>query len=53
MRLFFPQELDPYLEQDGFDIVHKIGGFEEESFDDKSEIHIYILSLNYLGNNDK
>lgn len=53
MRLFFPQELDSYLEQDGFDIVHKIGGFEEESFDDKSEKHIYILSLNYLGNNDK
>lgn len=53
MRLFFPQELDSYLEQDGFDIVHKFGGFEEESFDNKSEKHIYILSLNYLGNNDK
>lgn len=43
MRLFFPQELDSYLEQDGFDIVHKFGGFEEESFDDKSEKHIYFI----------
>ena len=53
MRLFFPQELDSYLEQAGFNIVHKFGGFEEESFDDKSEKQIYILSLNHLGDNDK
>ena len=53
MRLFFPQELDSYLEQAGFDIVHKFGGFEEESFDDKSEKQIYVLSLNHWGDNDK
>ena len=53
MRLFFPQELDSYLEQAGFGIVHKFGGFEEEPFDDKSEKQIYVLSLNYLRDNDK
>lgn len=53
MRLFFPQELDSYLEQAGFGIVHKFGGFEEEPFDDKSEKQIYVLSLNYLRDSDK
>lgn len=53
MRLFFPQELDSYLEQAGFNIIHKFGGFEEESFDDKSEKQIYVLSLSHLGDNDK
>lgn len=48
MRLFFPQELDSYLEQAGFNIIHKFGGFGEESFDDKSEKQIYILSLSHL-----
>lgn len=46
MRLFFPQELDSYLERAGFNIIHKFGGFEEESFDDKSEKQIYVLALN-------
>ena len=54
MRLFFPQELDSYIEQIGFDIIHKFGNFEEESFNDKSEKQIYVLSLSCLvGNNDK
>lgn len=54
MRLFFSQELDSYLEQAGFNIVHKFGGFEEEPFDDKSEKQIYVLSLNRIvGNNNK
>ena len=45
MRLFFPQELDSYLEQAGFDIVHKFGGFEEEPFRNESEKQIYVLSI--------
>lgn len=46
MRLFFPQELDSYLECTGFNIIHKFGGFEEEPFDDISEKQIYVLSIN-------
>ena len=46
MRLFFPQELDSYLEWAGFKIIHKFGGFEEETFGDNSEKQIYVLTLN-------
>lgn len=42
MRLFFPQELDSYLESNGFDIIHKFGCFEEEAFNDDSEKQIFI-----------
>lgn len=54
MRLFFPQELDSYLERVGFSIIHKFGGFREDPFNDKSEKQIYTLSLNRIvENNDK
>jgi SAM-dependent methyltransferase len=43
MRMFFPQELDSYLEWTGFKIIHKFGGFEEEAFNDNSEKQIYVL----------
>lgn len=46
MRLFFPQELDSYLERAGFNIVHKFGSFEEEPFRNESEKQIYALSIN-------
>lgn len=46
MRLFFPQELDSYLKQAGFSIIHKFGGFGEEAFCNESEKQIYVLSLN-------
>ena len=46
MRLFFPQELDSYLKQAGFNIIHKFGGFGEEAFSNESEKQIYVLSLN-------
>lgn len=46
MRLFFPQELDSYLERAGFNILHKFGGFEEEEFKDRSEKQIYVLACN-------
>lgn len=42
MRMFFPQELDAYLEWNGFHIIHKYGGFEEEAFDDHSEKQIFV-----------
>lgn len=46
MRLFFPQELDSYLECAGFNIIHKFGNFEEEAFSCNSEKQIYVLALN-------
>ena len=46
MRLFFPKELDSYLKQTGFNIIHKYGGFEGEMFSDESEKQIYVLALN-------
>lgn len=46
MRLFFPQELDSYLKQTGFNIIHKYGGLEGEMFSDESEKQIYVLALN-------
>lgn len=42
MRLFFPQELDSYLEWNGFEILHKFGSFEEEAFCDYSEKQIFV-----------
>lgn len=42
MRLFFPQELDSYLEWNGFNIINKFGGFEEEAFNDTSEKQIFV-----------
>ncbi|MDR2083845.1 MAG: class I SAM-dependent methyltransferase [Bacteroidales bacterium] len=46
MRMFFPQELDSYLEWNGFNIIHKFGGFEKEAFSDNSEKQIYVLAFN-------
>ena len=42
MRMFFPQELDSYLEWNGFNIIHKYGGFEEEAFNDDSEKQVFV-----------
>lgn len=42
MRMFFPQELDSYLECSGFNILHKYGGFEEEVFNDNSEKQVFV-----------
>jgi SAM-dependent methyltransferase len=48
MRLFFPQELDAYLEWNGFRIIHKFGSFEEEAFNDHSEKQIFICKAKVL-----
>nr|WP_321235106.1 class I SAM-dependent methyltransferase [uncultured Psychroserpens sp.] len=42
MRLFFPQELDAYLERNGFNIINKFGSFEEDPFSNNSEKQIFI-----------
>ena len=42
MRVFFPQELDSYLEGSGFNVIHKFGSFEEEAFNDNSEKQIFV-----------
>ncbi len=42
MRLFFPQELDSYLAGNGFNIIHKFGGFEKQEFNDNSEKQIFV-----------
>ncbi|KAF0130276.1 MAG: Methylase involved in ubiquinone/menaquinone biosynthesi [Bacteroidetes bacterium] len=42
MRMFFPQELDSYLERAGFTVIHKFGDFEEEAFCDNSEKQIFV-----------
>jgi SAM-dependent methyltransferase len=42
MRLFFPQELDSYLEWNGFNIINKFGSFEEDPFNDNSEKQIFV-----------
>jgi len=42
MRMFFPQELDSYLERAGFTVIHKFGDFEEEAFSDNSEKQIFV-----------
>ena len=42
MRLFFPQELNSYLEWSSFNILHKFGNFEEEVFNDNSEKQIFV-----------
>jgi ubiquinone/menaquinone biosynthesis C-methylase UbiE len=44
MRLYFPQELDSYLEWNGFTIIHKFGSFKEEEFNDSSEKQIFVCS---------
>jgi len=44
MRMFFPQELDTYLQWNGFNIIHKFGSFEEEVFNDQSEKQIFVCN---------
>lgn len=42
MRMFFPQELNSYLKWAGFNVIHKFGSFEEETFSDISEKQIFV-----------
>ena len=51
MRLFFPKELDSYLTQAGFNIIHKFGDFNESAFNSSSEKQIYVLGIENDGKN--
>ena len=42
MRLFFPQELDSYIQNSGFKIIQKFGEFEEGIFKNTSEKQIFV-----------
>jgi SAM-dependent methyltransferase len=42
MRMFFPKELDEYLSINGFKIIDKFGGFQEEKFEDKSVKQVFV-----------
>ena len=42
MRLYYPQELDSYLDRNGFKIIHKFGSFDEAPFNDASQKQIFI-----------
>lgn len=42
MRMFFPQELNHYIESNGFTILYKFGSFEEEMFHDNADKQIFI-----------
>lgn len=42
MRLFYPKELDEYLNIGGFEIVHKFGGFNGEVFENKSMKQVFV-----------
>jgi ubiquinone/menaquinone biosynthesis C-methylase UbiE len=44
MRMFFPQELNSYLEWTGFNIMNKFGDFEEGVFNDSSEKQIFVCN---------
>ena len=45
MRMYYPLELDAYLEQLGFRSLHKFGGFQEEPFTDESEKQLFICDI--------
>ncbi|NQZ44412.1 MAG: class I SAM-dependent methyltransferase [Flavobacteriaceae bacterium] len=45
MRLFFPQELDAYLQWNGFQITQKFGGFDEQPFGARSQKQVYVCRI--------
>ena len=42
MRMFYPRELDAYLEWSGFNIIHKFGDFKAEAFNDDSDKQVFV-----------
>ncbi|WP_298511302.1 bifunctional 2-polyprenyl-6-hydroxyphenol methylase/3-demethylubiquinol 3-O-methyltransferase UbiG [uncultured Kordia sp.] len=46
MRMFFPQELDAYLQWSGFHILEKFGSFDEGPFTNTSDKQIFICQNN-------
>ncbi|MCA0151654.1 class I SAM-dependent methyltransferase [Winogradskyella vincentii] len=45
MRMFYPQELNSYLEMSGFNILNKFGNFKEDEFNDTSDKQIFVCQL--------
>lgn len=45
MRMFYPQELNSYLEMSGFNILNKFGNFKEDEFNDSSDKQIFVCQL--------
>ena len=45
MRMYFPKELDAYLEWNGFQISNKFGTFEEQPFHENSDKQIFVCKL--------
>lgn len=45
MRLFFPRELDAWLERSGFEIVQKLGDYDARPFDSSSPKQLMICRL--------
>ena len=45
MRMYFPKELDAYIQQAGFRVLEKLGNFEGGSFEDASEKQIYVCQI--------
>jgi SAM-dependent methyltransferase len=45
LRMFFPQELDGMLEDNGFEIVDKFGDFERTPFQDQSLKQVVVCRL--------
>jgi SAM-dependent methyltransferase len=46
MRMYFPKELDTYLQWCGFEIIHKYGDFDEKEFENTSDKQIIICKKN-------
>lgn len=48
VKMYYPQELDSYLEWNGFNILHKFGSFEEEVFNGHSGKQIFVCQIDCL-----
>lgn len=48
MRMYFPQELDFYLQSNGFSILKKFGNFEGENFTNDAGKQIFVCKKNIV-----
>ena len=45
MRMYFPQEIDAYLQWNGFQILRKFGNFQEQEFNKDSDKQIFVCKM--------
>ncbi len=45
MRVFFPAEMDSYLNYNGLKVVHKYGWFDRSNFTSNSRKQIYVCTI--------